>query len=131
VDELDDRPGDPDHPIIDTPFRWTLVEFTYRRDLEEWSRSYIDLVLSRVGVNRRLRFFDPKEVELDRGVPNSSGLYIRDVSGRGLEGIGVRVGSFEPDWCVPHFWASRVVEVTGPLPAEPGAAADRNPGGDS
>ena len=108
---MDGSEEDPDHPVLDAPFRWTLVEFTYRRDMADWQQSHIDLVLERDGVRKRLRFFDPREVELDRGVPNSSGLYIKDVSRRQMEGIGVRVGSFEPDWCVPHFWAASVVEV--------------------
>ncbi|MEX0867862.1 MAG: hypothetical protein WD030_10925 [Pirellulales bacterium] len=116
--------GDPDHPILPTPFRWELIEFTYRRDPADWRESYIDLVLARGGVERRLRFFAPRDVELTRGVPNSSGLYIRDVSGRQLEDVGVRVGSFEPDWCVPSFWAARVVEIAESSHAEPGAAAD-------
>ena len=116
---------DPDHPIIDGPFRWELVEFTYRRETE-WDESSIDLVLARDGVERRLRFFGTQDLVLDRGLPNSSGLFIADVTGRGMEGIGVRVGSFEPDWCVPSFWASRVVEVApraAARDAEPGAAA--------
>ena len=121
---MDDPDGDPDHPIIDAPFRWQLREFCYRRDYADDAASYIDLVLARDGVERRLRFFAPRDVELDRGWLNGSGLYIRDVSGRGLEGVGVRVGSFEPDWCVPSFWASHVVEVTDQRHAEPGAAAD-------
>jgi len=29
-----------------------------------------------------------------------------------MEGLGVRVASFESDWCVPSFWASHVVKVT-------------------
>ncbi len=104
--------GDPDHPILPDPFRWVLVEFTYRHDPADWQRSYIDLVLERDGVQRRLRFFAPRDVELTRGVLNSSGLYIQDVSGRQMEGVTVRVGSFEPDWCVPSFWAASVAEVT-------------------
>lgn len=103
--------GDPDHPILPDPFLWELVEFTYRRDAGDWRESYIDLVLARGGEERRLRFFAPREVELTRGVPNSSGLCILDVSGRQMEGLGVQVASFESDWCVPSFWASHVVEV--------------------
>lgn len=49
----DGSEGDPDHPIIDAPFRWELVEFTYRR-AAAWEESYIDLVLARDGVERRL-----------------------------------------------------------------------------
>ena len=101
---------DPDHPILPDPFRWELREFTFRQEAD-WRKSYIDLVLAQDGVLRRLRFFSPREVELTRGVPNSSGLYILDVSGRQMEGVGVRVGTFESDSCVPSFWASHVVEV--------------------
>lgn len=103
---------DPDHSILPEPFRWELIEFTYRHEPADWRQSYVDLVLERDGVQRRFRFFGPQEIELTRGVPNSSGLYIQDVSGRQMEGVGVRVGSFEPDWCVPSFWAASVVEVT-------------------
>ena len=70
------------------------------------------LVLALDGVTRRLRFFAPQAVELTCGMPNSSGLYIQDVSGRQIEGIEVRVGSFEDAWCVPSFWAARVVEIS-------------------
>lgn len=124
--KLDGSERDPDHPIIDAPFRWDLVEFTYRHATER-DESYIDLVLARNGVERRLRFFGPRDVLLSQGLPNSSGLYIADATGRGMEGIGVRVGSFEPDWCVPSFWASRVVEIDPSAPAHganPSVAAD-------
>jgi hypothetical protein len=116
--------GDPDHPILPDPYRWELVEFTYRR-ADDWRESYIDLVLARAGVERRLRFFAPRDVELSRGLPNSSGLYIQDVSGRQMEDVRVRVGSFEEHWGVPSFWAASVVEVAEVADAEPGVAPDR------
>jgi len=103
---------DPIHPILENSFLWDLVEFSYHRDAFDRSQSFIDLVLARDSVKRRLRFFAPQEVELTRGIPNASGLLILDVSARQMEGLGVRVTSFEPDWCVPTFWASHVVEVT-------------------
>ena len=124
--DADGSERDPDHAIIDAPFRWELVEFTYRRETD-WGESYIDLVLARDGVERRLRFFGPQDLVLDRGLPNSSGLYISDVTGRGMDGIGVRVGSFEPNSCVPSFWASRVVEIAPSVAArdaEPSAGSD-------
>ena len=113
----------PDHPSLADPFRWELVEFTYRR-AANWRESYIDLVLARDGVERRLRFYAPRDLELTRGLPNSSGLYFQDVSGRQMEDVGVRVGSFEPDWCVPSFWARSVVEVAQRSDAEPVAGSD-------
>ena len=115
--------GDPDHPILPDPFLWELVEFTYCREADG-RESYIDLVLARDEVERRLRFFAPREVELTRGVPNIWGLYIQDVSRRQMEGVGVRVGTFEEGWCVPSFWAASVVDVTEPKHAAPGAAAE-------
>jgi hypothetical protein len=104
--------GDADHPILREPWRWELLELTYRRNLADWQESYIDLVLFRDGEERRLRFFAPQDVELSRGLPNSSGLCILDVSGRQLEGLRVRVASFEQSYGTPSFWAARVVEVT-------------------
>jgi hypothetical protein len=116
--------GDPEHPILPAPFSWELIEFVYSRDQADWRESYIDLVFARDGEERRLRFFAPRELEMTRGLPNSSGLCILDVSSRQLEGLGVRVACFESDRCVPSFWAARVVEIPERSQAEPGAAAD-------
>jgi hypothetical protein len=109
---------DPYHPILPDPLSWELVEFTYRRDPHDWRETYIDLLFSRSGVERRLRFFAPREVEMPRGIMGDwCRVYVADAAGRQLEDMRVRVGSFEFDWCVPSFWAASVVEIT-----EPGAA---------
>jgi|GEM_PF-3090118 len=47
---------DPDHSIMDAPFRGELVEFTYRRGTE-WKESTMNLVLGGTIVWRR-RFGD-------------------------------------------------------------------------
>ena len=109
--------GDPSHPILLEPWRWELLEFTYRRNPDDSRESYIDLVLTRDGEERRLRFFAPQDVALSRGLPNSSGLCILDVSRRQLDGLQVRVASFEQSYGTPSFWAARVVEVveSGPI----------------
>lgn len=106
--------GDPDHPILPDPYTWDLVEFTYRLDPDDGRESYIDLVFARNGVVRRLRFFNPRDLEMSRGLPNSFGLCILDVNGRQLEGVGVRVANFEQSYGAPSFWAARVVEVAEP-----------------
>ncbi len=117
--------GDPEHPLLPDPYSWAVVEFTYRSDPVDWHESYIDLVFSRGRVERRLRFFAPREVELPRGQMGGwCRVFVADVTGRQLEDVRVRVGSFEPDWCVPSFWASHVVEVAEPRHAEPDPAAD-------
>ena len=100
-----------DHPILPHPFRWELVEFIYRKCLEDRQRSYVDLVLQRDGVSKRLRFFSPQNLELTEGLPNSHGLQILDVSNRQLDGIKIRVSNFEGSWGAPTFWAQSVIEV--------------------
>jgi hypothetical protein len=113
-----DPDDDPHHPILPDPYSWEVIEFTYRRDPDDWRGTYIDLLFARDGVERRLRFFAPREVEIPRGVSGVMGswcrVYVADVRARQMEGIGVRVGSFEPDWCVPSFWAASVIEVAEP-----------------
>jgi hypothetical protein len=107
-----DFDGDPDHPILPDPWRWELLEFTFRRDVADWRESYIDMVFGRDGVERRLRFLAPQDLELSKGLPNSFGMCILDVSRRQLEGLSVRVANFEQSYGAPSFWAARVVEVT-------------------
>jgi hypothetical protein len=106
--------GDPDHPVLADPFRWDLLEFAYRRDLTDWRESYIDMTFERGGIVKRLRFYAPRDLELSRGLPNASGMCILDVSGRQLEGVGVRVSNFEQSYGAPCFWAARVVDLDGP-----------------
>jgi hypothetical protein len=106
---------DPDHPILPDPWRWELLEFTYRRDPDDWQQSYIDMVFARDGEVRRLRFFAPQNLEMSRGLPSSVGMCILDVNARQLEGLRVRVANFEESYGAPRFWAARVVEVTDRL----------------
>lgn len=106
---------DPDHPILDNPFSWELLELTYRRDQRVVWQSHIDMVLQREGETRRLRFYNPREIEwCPGGVPNSNGMCILDVSRRQMEGLGVRVTNFEQSRGAPTFWAERVVDLDDP-----------------
>jgi len=101
-----------DHPILEAPFTWDLLEFKYHCDPNDWRESYIDLVFIKGECVRRLRFFGPRELEITCGLPNSCGLCILDVTGRQLEGIRVRVVCIEgSSRGVPRFWASRVVDL--------------------
>jgi len=104
--------GDPDHPILPDPWRWELREFTFRRDQDDWRESYIDLVFERDRVPKRLRFFAPQQVQISEGIPNAFGMVILDVSGRQLDGLGVRIANFEQSYGARTFWAARVIEVT-------------------
>ncbi len=107
--------GDPEHPILPESHTWEVLEFTYRRDPDDWRESFVDLLFVRDRVQRRLRFFAPRSLEIPRGISGVMGswcrVYVADVRRRQLEGMGVRVVSLEPDWCVPSFWAASVIEV--------------------
>lgn len=103
--------GDPEHSILADAWQWELVEFAYRRDPTSRWESYIDMVFARDGKQRRLRFIGPQELEISRGLPNSMGMCILDVSSRQLEGLRVRVANFEQFGGAPSFWATQVVEI--------------------
>jgi hypothetical protein len=109
--------GDPDHPILPDPWRWELREFTYRCQPADSREPYIDMVFARDGEERRLRFFAPQALEMSRGLPNSFGMCILDISRRQLEGLRVRVANYEQAYGAPSFWAASVVEVTDQKPA--------------
>ena len=46
---------DPLHPIIDKLWTWKLQDFAYHRHATDWRESYIDMVLQRGGLIRKLR----------------------------------------------------------------------------
>ena len=100
--------GDPEHPILDAPPSWWLLEMTYHSDPDDFAGSYVDLVFARGGVARRLRFVEPSELSVGQGLPHSAGLRILDVSGRGLEGLGVLVTDSEDSHGMLRFWARGV-----------------------
>jgi hypothetical protein len=105
---MTDSDGDPGHPILPDAHRWKLLELTFRRTLNSEEEAYIDLLFTRDGVERRLRFFSPRDLTLEGGLPSSRGMCILDASARQLEGVGVRVGQLDHPEGAPTFWADRV-----------------------
>lgn len=105
--------GDPDHPIIDRPWEYTIASLCYYNDPEQWSASYIDLKLVRGDVVRRLRFLGPQDFAVEKGCfpQPTRGMCILDVSHRRLEGIGVRVADFEATPGAVTFWARKVIDI--------------------
>jgi hypothetical protein len=101
---------DPNHPVIERPFEYEIVEFSYIRPLDG-SEPYIDLGLVKGDTLRCLRFFDPRDIRITEGFPNSSGLAILDVSSRQMDRLGVRVINFEASDGCPEFWARDVVDL--------------------
>jgi hypothetical protein len=103
--------GDPYHPIGDRPWEYELVGLSYYRALGREAESYLDLTLQKGDTIRRLRFLGPQDLQITAGFPYSGGLCILDVSGRGLEGLKVRVYNFEPLGGCPTFWARAVIDL--------------------
>ena len=106
--------GDPEHPILPEPFRWELVEFSFRRSESDWKDCYIDMLFARDGEERRLRFYGPRDLEIIHDLPVSSGMCILDVTARQLDDLRVRVANFEGATGAPPFWASQVVDLLHP-----------------
>jgi len=61
---------------------------------------------------RRLRFYGPRELEIEKGFPLSTGgMEILDVSAQQLDNINVRVSDFEASQCAVTFWAKSVIDL--------------------
>lgn len=103
---------DPDHPIIDKPWEYHIVDFQYHFDEEAWDNSYIDMTLVKDATVRRLRFRSPRDLKIESGFPiPTGGMEIQDVRHRQMQGIGIRVGDFEASHGAVTFWTSEVEDL--------------------
>lgn len=73
--------------------------------------AYLDLTLQKGPEVRRLRFLNPQSLRIEKGFPESPGLFIADISGRQLEGLRIEVGDFENGGGGIYFWAKDVVDL--------------------
>ena len=100
------------HPIIDNPFQYDIVGFYYYADLKDFLKSYIDLTLQKDEVIRKLRFYGPQDLEIEKGFPwATGGMEILDVSNRQLSNINVWVNDFEASNGSITFWAENVIDL--------------------
>ncbi len=111
---------DPDHPIVDRPWEYDIVEFSYNAKSLNDRHHYIDLTLRRGPVDesllryfwRELRFLGPRDLRIEGDFPASSGgLRILDVRGRQLDGLGVWVVDSEQGHGSVTFWAREVIDL--------------------
>jgi len=102
---------DPDHSIIDQPWTYDVTGFSYHRSVSDPEDRWLDLVLCKGTEVRRLRFLRPQKISVSEDFPECLGLYIADVSARGLEGLRVHVGDFEACGGGIEFWAADVVDL--------------------
>jgi hypothetical protein len=102
---------DLDHDVLSEAWRWEIIGFCLERAPEDGGEPFLDLTL-RLGVaRRRLRFWSPRDIEIERGGPcKTSGLVIKDLLPRGLDGVAVAVDDFEATIGATRFVA-RAVEA--------------------
>lgn len=103
---------DPNHPIIERPWEYDIVEFHYHVDTDDRSKCYIDMSLAKGETVRRLRFWSPRTLKIEEGFPNpTSGMVILDVRHRQMQDIGIHVWDFEASQGAITFWASDVEDL--------------------
>jgi hypothetical protein len=102
--------ADPDHSILSAPWKYRVVGFSFVEPHD--GEPYVDLVLRKDDLVRRLRFPGPREIEIEKGFPSPTwGICIRDVRARGMEGIGVRLTDFEASPGRVSLWARTVIDL--------------------
>lgn len=102
------------------------MHFGYHLDSKGQEDPYIELHLQKGTLIRRLRFRQPRDLEIEKGFPNRThGLCILDVSARQLEGVGIRIEDFENTPGAIRFWARDVVDLDAAKGDEPAKKAQR------
>ena len=114
-----DLEQDPDHDVLSEAWRWEIVGVHLERAPEDGGEPFLDLTLRLGRDRRRLRFWSPSNIEIERGGPcMTSGLVIKDLRPRGLDGLTVAVDDFEATVGATRFVA-RSVEALPEHPAFP------------
>lgn len=105
---------DPPHGVLPRAFEYAIVGLRLELEPGEADEAFLDMTLRRGSERVVLRFWSPQELEIERGGPRfSGGMEIRDIRGRGWEGLGVEVGDCEASWGKVRFWARAVERLGG------------------
>jgi hypothetical protein len=103
---------EPEHLILPKAHEYEIIGLRLERSPEDGSESFLDLTLGRGAERHVLRFWSPQDLQIERGGPTmTSGLVIRDIRARGLEGIGVSVDDFGASRGSVRFLARSVEEL--------------------
>ena len=99
------------HPIIRRPHEFRVVFIGVEFCETDFERSYIDIHFEKVNELKKLRFFQPVELEIEKGFSgNVCGMEILDVRHYQMDGIGVKVQNCEQDPGI-SFLAKKVIEL--------------------
>jgi hypothetical protein len=104
---------DPDHPILDQPWRWEIDEFAWMSEQAPLPAA-LDVRFIRDGQRRTLRFIEPQEVTIQFGGkhPIQCGdMAILDISQRQLDGLSVQVTAFGASGTPFRLYARSVREI--------------------
>jgi hypothetical protein len=104
---------DPEHPVLARAWEFEIVGFRLEKEPVDEREPFLDLTLKRGDDRRVLRFWSPRDIEIERGGPTmTSGLVIYDIRARGLERLGVQVDDFEASRGSVRFLARAVEDIT-------------------
>ena len=103
--------SDRDHSILPEAWRYEIIGVRLELAPEGGGEPFLDLTLRRGDDRRVLRFFSPRDLEIEKGGPVNGGLRIVDVSSRQLDNLGVRVDEFEATSGSLRFWARDVTSI--------------------
>lgn len=102
-----------EHEVLAHPSLYDIVEFLYHADQESPENEFIDMELKKDGEIVRLRFARPINLKIESGFPSSTGgMVFYDVTGDGLEDIGIEVADFESTSGAITFFAKSVERLT-------------------
>lgn len=101
---------EPDHPIINEPWEYKIIEFKYHRGHKN-DEPHIDLTLKKNNEIQILRFRKPSGVRL-YDIPEHEGPSIKNVTGRGFESVQVAVCADACGQGHMSFWAEDVIDIT-------------------
>ena len=101
----------PHHPVLQSPWTYAVVSFSWQRELTSQHADTLELVLEKGGEMLRLLFAGVSEFEVANGFPwRSSGIQIKDASSDGMEDCRVWVSGLGQDPAM-RFWARSVQRI--------------------
>jgi hypothetical protein len=113
VTSREELQADPDHDVLPKAWQFEIIGLRLEKEPSGGGEPFLDLTLKRGAERRVLRFWSPRDLEVERGGPAmTSGLVIRDLRGRCFDGVGVKVDDFEASPGSVRFVARTVEDIT-------------------
>ncbi len=101
------------HPILERPWEYSLDEIHWSES-SEGGGTFLDIILSKGEIIRRLRFVNPQKIKIDLsgGYPQSCGeMVILDIRDYGWEGLGVEIAEGGASGSPITLYAREVIDL--------------------